>query len=406
MKIVETHPIRTFLTGRKGEVKIYDCAHITLDSDEQVTFLAEGGAEYDVVRKSWGFYATPSTNSRLVGFGLKAVLVRSHEARIYVFLVQDGRESDFQEYCALEGHNQLLWLDGKTEDLSFLDQWQWRETRMSPVDSCICGSPALKEIHVFLEKPPAEISFALTSGVKYHRRLLQCSSCRHVISVHKMDDAFLYAGDYVSSNYGDTGLKHSFDRINALPPEKSDNVSRVSNLARVAGQWFIKNNRPPDFIPSVLDIGSGLCVFLHRIKQKYGWRCTALDPDPRSCEHAKNVVEIDVMQGDLLTLRPDRTFDVVTLNKVIEHSKVPIQMLVRARDYLGPGGLIYIEVPDAECALEETPDREEFTIDHPHVFSAASLSICIERAGLKLISMERLKEASTKYTIRAFAAKG
>jgi hypothetical protein len=100
-----------------------------------------------------------------------------------------------------------------------------------------------------------------------------------------------------------------------------------------------------------------------------------------------------------------KKFDVVSLNKVIEHSKVPVQMLTKARDFLAPDGLMYIEVPDAECALEEGPEREEFTIDHPHVFSISSLSICVERAGLKLISMERLKEASTKYTLRAFVTK-
>jgi len=220
-----------------------------------------------------------------------------------------------------------------------------------------------------------------------------------------MNDSSLYSGDYVSSNYGATGLKKTFDRINALPPEKSDNFSRVSNLAATANRWFSQNKKPMGYVPSILDIGSGLCVFLHRIKQEHGWKGTALDPDPRSCEHAKTVVGVDVIEGDLLEIKATRKFDVVSLNKVIEHSKYPIQMLKSARDYLDTNGLMYIEVPDAECALEEGPEREEFTIDHPHVFSVSSLSICIERAGLKLISMERLKEASTKYTLRAFVTK-
>ena len=87
MKISQTKPVRSFKTGRDNDVIITDCAKITLNPDEQVTFLDGDSVEYDVVRKSWGFYATPSTNTRLKNFGLKTVIVRSHESRIYIFLV-------------------------------------------------------------------------------------------------------------------------------------------------------------------------------------------------------------------------------------------------------------------------------------------------------------------------------
>ena len=124
VKINLTEPIRSFKTGREKDVIISDCAHITLNADEQVTFCSSDGYEYDVVKKNWGYYATPSTNHRLKFFGLNAVIVRSCEARIYVFLVQKGREPDFRKYCLKEGHNEILWLDGDTEDLSILDQWK------------------------------------------------------------------------------------------------------------------------------------------------------------------------------------------------------------------------------------------------------------------------------------------
>ena len=59
-----------------------DCGRIALAPDEQVTFTTEAGGEYDVTRKSWGFYATPSINGRLKTFGLRAALVRNVAGRV------------------------------------------------------------------------------------------------------------------------------------------------------------------------------------------------------------------------------------------------------------------------------------------------------------------------------------
>src|SRR5204863_5563233 len=77
MKLALTDPPREFGVGTGGAVRLKDCAHIALEPDEQVTFQTESGGEYDVVRKSWGFYATPSLNGRLERFNLRAVLVKS-----------------------------------------------------------------------------------------------------------------------------------------------------------------------------------------------------------------------------------------------------------------------------------------------------------------------------------------
>ena len=77
MKITEQQPPRVFRTGRAQPIDLHDCARIQLDPDEQVTFITESGAEYDVARKAWGFYATPSLNGRLRQFGLRAALVKN-----------------------------------------------------------------------------------------------------------------------------------------------------------------------------------------------------------------------------------------------------------------------------------------------------------------------------------------
>jgi hypothetical protein len=111
VKITEIDPPRTFTVGRTFKHDLKDCARIELGHDEQVTFLTAGGAEYDVTRKSWGFYATPSLNGRLAGFNLRAALVKNPQGRYYIFLIERGKEEDAQQYLDQEGQRIVWWLD-------------------------------------------------------------------------------------------------------------------------------------------------------------------------------------------------------------------------------------------------------------------------------------------------------
>ncbi len=121
MRITPNVPPREFEVGQGERIQIKDCARIYLDSNEQVTFMTESGAEYDVVRKSWGFYATPSLNSRLVQFGLRGALVKSAGGNFFVFLVERGKDADFQRYLDGEGHSIVCWLDNEG-DLQALER--------------------------------------------------------------------------------------------------------------------------------------------------------------------------------------------------------------------------------------------------------------------------------------------
>jgi hypothetical protein len=110
MKFVPQNPPRVFEVGHGSVIRLKDCGRVTLEPDEQVTFLADG-AEYDVVRKEWGFYATPSLNGRLERFGLRAVLVNSTNGKYFVFLVLRGKEPQFENYLNVQGHQVVAWLD-------------------------------------------------------------------------------------------------------------------------------------------------------------------------------------------------------------------------------------------------------------------------------------------------------
>ena len=267
---------------------------------------------------------------------------------------------------------------------------------MPPLE-CACSAAHFERVHTYESAPAGEVRFPFSAG-DYRRTIERCTVCSHYVTRHAMDTSGLYSAAYVDSTYGgDEGIARSFARIDGLPPERSDNTARVERVVRYA-----EVNRPASPVPSILDVGSGLCVFLHRMKRA-GWDCTALDPDARACEHARRRVGIRAIHGDFMALERIGRYDALSFNKVLEHVPEPVAMLRKAALHLNPGGFVYIELPDADAAREEGFGREEFFIEHLHVFTPASLALLVERSGLCLTVVERVREPSTKFTLRAFA---
>ena len=114
-------PPRRFTIGNDKRIEIKDCGRVALQADEQLTFTTPSGGEYDLVRKDWGFYATPSLNARLRDFGLRAVLVKNGIGRYFVLLVENGSEASFEKYMEDEKMIVITWLDD-TEVLGRLER--------------------------------------------------------------------------------------------------------------------------------------------------------------------------------------------------------------------------------------------------------------------------------------------
>lgn len=112
MKFEPKEPPRRFPVGNAIKFDMRDCGTLVLEPDEQVTLVTHSGAEYDVARKDWGFYATPSLNGRLEQFGLRGVLIKNRgTGRFFVLLVERGKEALFDAYCLQENLAIVTWLD-------------------------------------------------------------------------------------------------------------------------------------------------------------------------------------------------------------------------------------------------------------------------------------------------------
>lgn len=260
----------------------------------------------------------------------------------------------------------------------------------SRVEVCaVCGAGDLKTVFSYDSPPPGETRFDMGTG-RYWREYLRCQWCGHFMSNHAMDLSDLYKEEYMRATYGKQ-MREQFERIIALPAEESDNAGRVARINRLTKG------------KTVLDVGSGLCVFLYGMKEA-GWHGTALDPDEAACRHAREVVGVEAVHADFMEVEGLGAYDLVTFNKVLEHTEKPKAMLVKARECVKEGGLVYVEVPDGELAARdrEGKSRQEFFIEHEHVFGAPSLALLIRRSGFFLHLMGRLYEPSGKYTLWVF----
>ena len=261
----------------------------------------------------------------------------------------------------------------------------------------ICSGTKSNKIFTYTKAPEVETAYAFLKGQDYFREIYQCQNCAHFISVHTMATGDLYQDDYVSSTYQDLdGVRRTFEKIINLPPEQSDNVGRVARVISFCRKHFT------DCQPRVLDVGSGLGVFPYQMKKDSAWEVHALDPDARACTHIEQTVHIPVLCGDFLKMDIVQQFDLVTFNKVLEHVEDPVQMLKKTKSILAKRGIVYVELPDGEVAAKDGKEREEFTIDHPHIFSERSLELLAEHAGFQHHGVERITDPSGKYTIYAF----
>lgn len=111
MEFTPKEPPRRFRVGADSAIEMADCGSLALAPDEQITFTTPAGGEYDVARKAWGFYATPSLNGRLPAHGLKPALCRNPAGQLYLLLVETGQEAAFERYLADQGMEVLCWLD-------------------------------------------------------------------------------------------------------------------------------------------------------------------------------------------------------------------------------------------------------------------------------------------------------
>src|SRR3990167_9757099 len=118
---------REFQVGIDQAITLKDMGHIYLEPNEQITLITPEKQEYDICRKEWGYYATPSINGRLKRFGFKTALVKNFKGQGFVMLVETQKIDQFLNYLASEKNELVCWLD---EDFSKVFEHHRQEEKL------------------------------------------------------------------------------------------------------------------------------------------------------------------------------------------------------------------------------------------------------------------------------------
>ncbi|MEV4420797.1 class I SAM-dependent methyltransferase [Patulibacter sp. NPDC049589] len=202
--------------------------------------------------------------------------------------------------------------------------------------------------------------------------LRRCATCGTAVTAGEpptFDDAH-DGGSYATRRPRGSGLAapllHAFDR------------QRLRLLARHGG----RSGR-------LVDAGAGRGRFVAAARDA-GWDAGGLEPAARGVEAARDVYGVTLDRAGIEDAAvPPGSADAVTLWHVLEHVADPRDTLATLRDWLRPGGLLLVGVPNVTALQARIGGDRWFHLDVPRHrthFSPEGLRRAAEAAGLEVVA--------------------
>lgn len=140
----------------------------------------------------------------------------------------------------------------------------------------------------------------------------------------------------------------------------------------------------------LLDIGCASGAFLRAMTERGNWQVHGVEMNTQVAAYAHERYGLDVLPGRLEDVRyRDHAFDVVTMWDVLEHVHDPHAVLCEIRRILKPDGLLVVRVPNLASLEAGVFGKYWAGLDlprHLYVFTPASLTRMLARAGLEVVS--------------------
>ncbi len=174
------------------------------------------------------------------------------------------------------------------------------------------------------------------------------------------------------------------------PVSKSRIMRMMSNILRLSPTIIERVNRELRWVKykengKLLDVGCGNGEYLSWMKS-IGWDVTGVEPDKKAVANASKALKIHTKEIDKLVL-PEKTFDVITLNHVIEHVPDPTATLKACGSFLKDDGYIVMITPNTQGIGHRWHNQNWYGLDPPRhlfLFSPKSLKEVAERSNLQV----------------------
>jgi SAM-dependent methyltransferase len=171
------------------------------------------------------------------------------------------------------------------------------------------------------------------------------------------------------------------------------------------GRWRDRNEALSPYKRSgaLLDLGCSSGAFLQTL---YGgeWELFGIEMSEESANLAQRRTGATIFNGDILEAEfASNSFDLITCFDVFEHLYEPHKVIARVAQWLRPGGIFYVLVPNIDSAEARVFGTYWHGLELPrHLFhySPASLRHLAESVGLKTVSLETRRNPAVGTSLR------
>ena len=140
----------------------------------------------------------------------------------------------------------------------------------------------------------------------------------------------------------------------------------------------------------ILDVGCGGGGLLFGFKTR-GWRTFGVDTSEKACRIAERITAGKVFNCSLKAcFFPDKYFDVVFLNHVIEHMSCPNEELAEINRILKNDGVVFVHTPNIDSYQFEVTGDKWLHLDVPRhliFYSPNTLSLLLRNVGLEVANI-------------------
>ena len=155
-------------------------------------------------------------------------------------------------------------------------------------------------------------------------------------------------------------------------------LTNIENYKKEVIKKFVKYKKTGN----LLDVGCYKGFFVYAAK-KQGWKAKGLEINKNAAEYGEKNLKLDIIVKDFLKYNPKTSFDVITMNDLIEHVKSPRAFIRKSKQLLRKGGCLYLYTPNFRSIPRFLLGKTWKNIDpvHLYYFSPSNLKRILKEEG-------------------------